>query len=141
MTTFQIIALAAVAFYVVKNFKSLPVLPKLKARVETKVADYRKDAQEFSIQLRYRGFRRVPQILDAFVLDGDAKTFFGGLREMLGEGPDAVLKELDATFDRVLDSKLGTPEGRAVIKARLDVAEKVAVEVVKVAAPVIVGML
>jgi hypothetical protein len=134
MTLFQILLLAAVAFYAVKNFK---VFTKIKVKARAKVADYRKDAQEFSIQLRERGFRKIPRILDAFVLDGDARTFFGGLREMLGEGPDQVLKELDATFDRVLESKLSTPEGRALLRAKLEVAEKV----VKAAAPVVIAAL
>lgn len=137
MTLFQILLLAAVVFYVARGLK-------LKTKVRTKIADYRKDAQEFSIELRERGFRKVPKILDAFVLDGDPRTFFGGLREMLGEGPDQVLKELDATFDRVLESKLGSPEGRDVLRAKLEVAEKVAVGAIKVAkavAPVVIAAL
>jgi hypothetical protein len=119
--------------------------PRLKERVAAfkpakKIQDFRKEAQDFSIQLRERGLKRIPRALDAFVLDGDPRTFFGNVKEMLDGGPSEVLKELDDTFDRVLDSKLGTPEGRAVLKAKLEVAEKVAIEVVKVAVPVVVSL-
>jgi hypothetical protein len=51
-------------------------------------------------------------------------------------GDDAILKELNGTFDRVLAAKLCTAEGRAVVAAKLAEAEKIAVLVVPVVAAV-----
>ena len=59
------------------------------------------------------------------------------LSKLVQAGNEAIVKELEATYERVLAVKLSTPEGRAVLKAKLAEAEKIAVEIAKAAAPVV----
>jgi hypothetical protein len=103
------------------------------------VSNLRRSAQVLSIALRDAGLKRLPVILEQFVV-GDVPDLLDSIHEMsivVKSGNDAILKELADTFDRVLGMKLQSPEGRAAIKIRVLEAEKVALEVVKVAAPVV----
>jgi hypothetical protein len=103
----------------------------------------RRAVQSLAISLRQAGLVRVPEVFEEFVV-GDVPDLLLGLEDLaklLKAGNETILKELDQTFERVLGVKLSTPEGRAVIKAKLDEAAKVAVVVAKVAAPVAVALL
>ena len=99
------------------------------------LANLKRSAQSLSIALRDAGLKRLPSILEEFVV-GDVPDLLAAINDMAvvaKAGNEAILKELEGTFDRVLDVKLNSPEGRALIKAQLQAAEAVAVA----AAPVI----
>jgi len=103
------------------------------------VSGIKRAAQSLSISLREAGLKRIPAMLDEFVV-GDADDLFNGLKDLalvLKAGNESIVKELDATFDRCLNAKLSTPEGRALVEAKLNDAKKVAFEIAKAAAPVV----
>ena len=105
----------------------------------TKLHAAKRAAQALSIKLREFGLKLIPSLLDDLVV-GDAYDMIEKIRDLskvVQVGNDAIVRELEATYERVLAVKLATPEGRAVIKAKLAEAEKVAVEVAKAAAPAI----
>jgi hypothetical protein len=105
----------------------------------TKLHAAKRAAQTLSIKLREFGMKLIPSLLDDLVV-GDAYDMIERIRDLskvVQAGNDAIIKELEATYDRVLAVKLSTPEGRAVLKAKLAEAEKVAVEIAKAAAPAV----
>ena len=76
---------------------------------------------------------RLPVILEEYVV-GDATSLFKSIDEaaaVVRNGNDAIMRELEGTFERVLDMKLSTPEGRALVKAKLDLAVAIATPAVK----------
>jgi hypothetical protein len=42
---------------------------------------------------------------------------------LVESGNDAIEKELESTYENVLDKKLATPEGMALVKAKIAVIE------------------
>jgi hypothetical protein len=95
--------------------------------------------QSLSISLREVGLRRIPEALEGFVV-GDVDDLFVSLKDLavlVKSGNETILKELEGTFDRVLGVKLSSPEGRALIEAKLNEAKKNAIEVAKVVGPVV----
>jgi hypothetical protein len=105
----------------------------------TKLHAAKRAAQALSIKLREFGLKLIPSLLDDLVV-GDAYDMIEKIRDLskvVQTGNDAIVRELEATYERVLAVKLSTPEGRAVVKAKLAEAEKVAVEIAKAAAPVV----
>jgi hypothetical protein len=105
----------------------------------TKLHAAKRAAQALSITLREYGLKLIPSLLDDLVV-GDAYDMIEKIRDLakvVQAGNETIVKELEATYDRVLAVKLSTPEGRAVVKAKLAEAEKVAVEIAKAAAPVV----
>jgi hypothetical protein len=96
----------------------------------------RKAAQDLAIALRKAGLEIIPVHLEAFAV-GDVDDLLEGVKElsiMLKSGNGVILTELDSTFERVLGVKLSSPEGRALIAAKLAEASVVAVNVAKVVA-------
>jgi hypothetical protein len=88
---------------------------------------------------RAHGLCKLPAVLEEFVV-GDVPDLLHSIDEfaiMLKSGNETIIKELEGTFDRMLGVKLDSPEGRALLRARLQEAEKIAVEVAKAAAPVV----
>lgn len=71
------------------------------------------------------GLTIIPSILKKLAI----KDFSGAWKivtdfvALLQLSPEAVLKEFDKTFDRVLDAKLQRPESRMYLKARIAEAE------------------
>ena len=105
----------------------------------TKLQAAKRAAQALAIKLREYGLRLIPSVLEDLVV-GDAYDMIEKIRDvskLVQAGNEAIVKELEATYERVLAVKLATPEGRAVIKAKLAEAEKIAVEIAKAAAPAI----
>ena len=101
------------------------------------VSGLKRFAQTLAIILREHGLKRLPAVLEEFV-GGDVDDLFESIKEfavMLKGGNEAIVKELDGTFERMLYIKLSTPKGRAVLAARLVEAEKIA-EAAKTAAPI-----
>jgi len=93
---------------------------------DTEVEARRASAYELAKKLESYGLRHIPTIPAAYAL-GD----YSGLVQKVVEvariflaGDEAIVKELDQTFDRVLSVKLATPEGIALLKAKLAEAEK-----------------
>ncbi len=104
----------------------------------TKVAGVKRDAQELAIKWREFGLRLFPTLLEDLVV-GDADDLLNRIRDLATiakSGDDAIMRELNGTFERVLAVKLSTVEGRAVVAAKLAEAEKIAVLVVPVVAAV-----
>jgi hypothetical protein len=101
-----------------------------------KFVGLRKATQDLSIALRAHGLVKLPQALEAFTV-GDLDDLLKCIENaatVVRAGNTAIVEELEATFDRVLGTKLNSPEGRAALKARLVEAEKIAVKAGKVAA-------
>ncbi len=97
----------------------------------TKVQDAKRSAQDLAIKLREFGLKLIPSLLEDMVV-GDVYDMVAKIRDLsliTKAGDDAILKELNSTFERVLVVKLGTPEGRAVVAAELAEAAKVAAAV------------
>ena len=90
-------------------------------------------AQSLAIAFRSAGLTWLPVILEEYVV-GDATSLFKSIDEaaaVVRNGNDAIMRELEGTFERVLDMKLSTPEGRALVKAKLDLAVAIATPAVK----------
>ena len=101
-------------------------------------SNVKRSAQRLAIALRETGLKRLPEMLEEFVV-GDVSNLISSIQELsavVKGGNEAILKELDGTFSHVLDAKLRTPEGRAVIKAKIDEVEQTLLRVAVAAAPV-----
>ncbi len=95
----------------------------------------KRSAQTLAIALREMGLKRVPAMLEEFVV-GDVPDLLENIRDLAKlakDGNQAVILELESTFDRCLAMKLSKPEGRALIAARLAEAEKQAADAAKFA--------
>lgn len=81
-----------------------------------------------SSKLREYGLKILPELLEDFAV-GDVSKMIAKIQDvskLVEAGNEAILKELEATFDKVLTAKLMSPEGLALIKAKLAEVEKVA---------------
>ena len=90
--------------------------------------------QPLAMSLRNLG-HDVPKLLVEYEIGGIV-AMMKSLDEMQAvakQGNDALMGELDGVFERVLDVKLGTPEGRALVKAKLEAAAVVAAPIIKAA--------
>jgi hypothetical protein len=79
--------------------------------------------------------RVIPDALDEFVI-ADANGLLEKLHDLstiLKAGNETMIKEVQATFDSMLNKRLSTPEGRALIEAKLAEAKKIADVVVPIA--------
>jgi hypothetical protein len=71
--------------------------------------------------LRDNGLRLLPALLEDFAV-GDVQDMVEKIHDVckiVDAGSDAILKELEQTYENVLARKLATPEGLAYIKARI----------------------
>ena len=96
-----------------------------------KVTGLKRSAQTLAIALRSQGLTRLPAALEEFVI-GDVDDLLVSIKDfatIVGAGNESIIKELEATYDRVLGEKLKTPEGRAVVAAKLAEAVKLAAEI------------
>jgi len=97
----------------------------------------RRSALALAVSLREMGMKRVPEVIEELAV-GEVSDLLEALRDMsklMKAGNETILKELEGTFERVLDVKLSTPEGRAVVKARLIEVEAIVAKAAIVAAP------
>jgi hypothetical protein len=100
-----------------------------------KLAAKKRSIQSLSVALREIGMRVIPDALDEFVI-ADANGLLEKLHDLstiLKAGNETMIKEVQATFDSMLNKKLSTPEGRALIEAKLAEAKKIADLVVPIA--------
>lgn len=110
-----VIVLAVVAF----------VAAQFLFRKDTEVENRRRGAAHLAGVLQNLGLKKLPEFLVSYSV-GD----YSGMARQIGDtarvfldGEEAVLKEFASVFDRVLDAKLRTEEGRALIAAKLKDAE------------------
>lgn len=89
--------------------------------VETKLA-----AQKLATILRSYGLKYLPSMLDSLVMGNVPQMFetIKDLAKIIEAGNEAILKELEATYEAVLQKKLSTPEGLSFLKMKVAEAEK-----------------
>ncbi len=90
-----------------------------------KLQEKKKAAQVLATELRANGLRLIPSILDDFVRT-DVVDMIEKIHEvgkLVESGSDAIKKELQGVYERVLDAKLKQPEGLALIKAKIAALE------------------
>lgn len=93
---------------------------------DTEVENRRRGAARLAACLKAYGLVRIPE----FLIDYSVGDYSGmaekikGLAEMFLAGEEAVVKEFDAVYDRVLVEKLKTEAGRALIASKLADATK-----------------
>jgi len=78
-------------------------------------------AQKLATVLRDNGLKLLPSLLDDFAV-GDVHDMVEKIHDvakLIDSGSDAILRELEATYENVLAKKLATPEGLAYIKAKI----------------------
>ena len=78
-------------------------------------------AQVLAMKLRDAGLKLLPALLEDFAV-GDVNDLLQRIHDtakLVEAGSDAIEKELEATYENVLDEKLATPEGMALIKAKI----------------------
>jgi|WetSurMetagenome_2_1015567.scaffolds.fasta_scaffold66345_2 hypothetical protein len=112
---------------------------KLLFKGQKGVTGLRKATQDLAIAMRAHGLTKVPEVLEAVTV-GDVDDLLNAIQNaatIVRSGNAAIIAELEGTFDKMLNMKLSTPEGRAAMKARLEAAEKIALEVAKAATPIV----
>lgn len=95
---------------------------------DTECENRRRGAAEMAATLKGLGLQKIPEFLIDYSV-GD----YSGMLHRIGEtarlflnGEDAVVAEFKVVFDRLLAAKLKTEEGRLIIRAKLDEADKAA---------------
>jgi len=86
-----------------------------------KLQQKKRAAQVLAGKLRTAGLKWIPDLLEAFAL-GDAQQMvekIHDLHKLVEAGSDAIEKELSQTYENVLAKKLATPEGLALMKAKI----------------------
>lgn len=86
-----------------------------------KLMTKKRAAQKLATVLRDNGLKLLPSLLDDFAV-GDVHDMVEKIHDvakLIDSGSDAILRELEATYENVLARKLATPEGLAYIKAKI----------------------
>jgi len=86
-----------------------------------KLMQKKRAAQVLSSKLRVAGLKWIPALLEDFAV-GDVQDMvekIHDLAKLVESGSDAIEKELEATYENVLAKKLASPEGMALIKAKI----------------------
>ena len=86
-----------------------------------KLMTKKRAAQKLATVLRDNGLKLLPSLLDDFAV-GDVHDMVEKIHDvakLIDAGSDAIVKELEATYENVLAKKLATPEGLAYIKAKI----------------------
>ena len=81
----------------------------------------KRDAQRLAAKLRDYGLKLIPTLLEDFVISDwqDAADRIHDLARLIELGDESIIKELDGTFNTVLETKLKSPEGLALIQAKI----------------------
>ncbi|MBN2128488.1 MAG: hypothetical protein JW741_03295 [Sedimentisphaerales bacterium] len=86
-----------------------------------KLMQKKRAAQVLSAKLRAAGLKWIPALLEDFAV-GDVQDMvekIHDLAKLVEAGSDAIEKELETTYENVLARKLTSPEGLALIKAKI----------------------
>jgi hypothetical protein len=86
-----------------------------------KLMTKKRAAQKLATVLRDSGLKLLPALLEDFAV-GDVHDMVEKIHDvakLIDSGSDAILRELEATYENVLARKLATPEGLAYIKAKI----------------------
>jgi hypothetical protein len=86
-----------------------------------KLMTKKRAAQKLAGVLRDNGLKLLPQLLEDFAV-GDVHDMVEKIHDVckvVDAGSDAIVKELEGTYENVLAKKLATPEGLAYIKAKI----------------------
>lgn len=86
-----------------------------------KLQQKKRAAQVLAGKLRAAGLKWIPALLEDFAV-GDVQDMvekIHDLAKLVEAGSDAIEKELETTYENVLARKLATPEGLALIKAKI----------------------
>ena len=89
--------------------------------VNTKLMAKKRAAQVLAAKLRDNGLKLLPALLEDFAV-GDVQDMVEKIHDvakLVESGSDAIEKELEQTYENVLTRKLATPEGMALIKAKI----------------------
>ena len=87
----------------------------------TKLMAKKRAAQVLAAKLRDNGLKLLPALLEDFAV-GDVQDMVEKIHDvakLVESGSDAIEKELEQTYENVLARKLATPEGMALIKAKI----------------------
>jgi len=94
---------------------------------DTEVEARRRAAFQLAGTLKVYGLNKIPAFLGDYAV-GDYSGMFEQIHDLAKlalSGDDAILKEFDQVYANVLNAKLGTPEGRALLAAKLAAATPV----------------
>ena len=89
--------------------------------VNAKLMAKKRAAQVLAVKLRNNGLKLLPALLEDFAV-GDVEDMVEKIHDvakLVESGSDAIEKELEQTYENVLAKKLATPEGMALIKAKI----------------------
>ena len=89
--------------------------------VNAKLMAKKRAAQVLAAKLRDNGLKLLPALLEDFAV-GDVQDMVEKIHDvakLVESGSDAIEKELEQTYENVLAKKLATPEGMALIKAKI----------------------
>jgi hypothetical protein len=78
-------------------------------------------AQKLAAKLRDNGLKLLPALLEDFAV-GDVQDMIEKIHDvskLIDQGSDAIERELEGTYINVLAKKLATPEGMALVKAKI----------------------
>lgn len=90
-----------------------------------KLMQKKRAAQVLAGKLRENGLRLLPALLEDFAV-GDVQDMVEKIHDvakLVESGSDAIEKELEGVYERVLDAKLAKPEGLALVKAKIAALE------------------
>ena len=91
----------------------------------SKLEAQRKAALSLAIAMREYGLTWLPQMLEDFAV-ADVSDMIEKMHDMaklVQSGNGTIMQDLEKTYERVLDKKLATPEGLALIKAKIATVE------------------
>jgi|SRR5271157_1083045 len=82
----------------------------------------KRDAQKLAAKLREAGLKLIPTLLEDFAVGDwqDAADRIHDIARLIEVGgDDAIMNELNSTFNSQLDAHLATPQGMALVKAKI----------------------
>lgn len=88
---------------------------------DTEVENRRKAAGKLAVELSKVGFVKLPEFLINYSV-GDYSSMLHQMKnitELATGDPAAFMREFESVFNRLLDSKLSTEDGRVLIAAKL----------------------
>lgn len=96
-------------------------LAKVWFQKDTEAEDRRREAVKLAAVMSNLGLKLIPAFLTDYAV-GDYSGMVHKLADMarlFSQGEDAVVKEFEVVFERVLEAKLRSDSGRALIAAKL----------------------